>query len=310
MNTNATDYPLRVIIFSRVAELGNLAEAAFELRLSCATIGQHIHSLETLLETSLLHHKGEALHLTESGKSFYSYCRHIINWFNEAHENLDSLNKEVDGKVSIAMSSFMASDFLMPILKEFIRTHPRLHIAIDISDAPGELLENGADLALRVGKRNSVDDVLLAELGTILCAAPEYLRTMGPIRQPEDLLEQHLLLFAPNGSEPELTLQDRAGQQQALQAMPRIVTNHAQPLGQLALQGLGVACLPINQIGEDLAAGRLIPVLQEWTPAPLSVFLTSRYKDVAPPRILVCMAHIQAYFQHQFRDGDGWLQPA
>jgi DNA-binding transcriptional LysR family regulator len=302
MKNNAMDYLPRMVIFSRVVELGAFSKAARELGLTSSSVSQHITALEAILGTTLLHRTTRKLCLTEAGQGFYAHCARIVALANEARENTESLHKELVGELRIATSSFMAAEYLVPALEEFIRSHPQLKINIDVNDYNVDLMDNSVDLALRVGKMPAAGDVPLTRFEAVLCASPAYLQRQAPIRRPEDLLLHHFLFFTPAGV--DLTLRNRAGHCAQLRLTPRIAVNHARSLRKLVLQGHGVARLLKNKVQDDLDAGRLQLVLPEWSLDSYCAFLTTKYRDAVPAKILACIAQIQAYFRRCHPAGD------
>jgi len=297
MKNNAMDYLPRMVIFSRVVELGAFSKAARELGLTSSSVSQHISALEAMLGTTLLHRTTRKLSLTEAGHSFYANCTRIVDLASEARQLTESLHKELLGELRIAASSFMASEYLVPALDDFIRAHPKLRINIDVNDHNVDLMDRSVDLALRVGKMSGENDVYLASLPAVLCAAPAYLRARPPIRYPDDLLQQDFLFFTPHGSSVEVSLRNRGGQCAQLRLTPRITANHARSLRRLALQGHGVARLLACKVQDDLDAGRLEVVLPEWQLDVYCAFLTTNYRDSPPQKIIKCIDHLQAYFR-------------
>jgi len=309
MKNNAMDYLPRMVIFSRVVELGAFSKAARELELTSSSVSQHISALETMLGTTLLHRTTRKLCLTEAGQDFYAHCARIVALANEARQNTESLHNELVGELRIAASSFMATEYLVPALEEFIRSHPKLRINIDVNDHNIDLMDKSVDLALRVGKGPGATDIVLAQLDAVLCAAPAYLRSHGPIHRPEDLQLQDFLFFTPHGATVELSLRDRGGQCVQLRLTPRLTANHARSLRKLALQGHGVARLLKSKVQDDLDAGRLVRVLPDWSLDSYSAFLTTKYRDAMPAKILTCITHIQAYFNRRHPGEDPVSQP-
>lgn len=301
MKNNAMDYLPRMVIFSRVVELGAFSKAARELGLTSSSVSQHISALECILGVTLLHRTTRKLSLTEAGQGFYAHCARIVALANEARDATESLHKELVGELRIASSSFMAPEYLVPALDDFIRAHPQLRISIDVSDQNVDLMDHSVDLALRVGRTPGPGDIPLARMEAVLCAAPAYLQSHPAIRRPEDMLHQQLLYFSPHGpgAAVELTLRDHAGQCAQLRLLPRITANHARSLRQLAVQGHGIGRFLRSKVQADLDAGRLVEVLPDWSLEGYWAFITTRHRDAMPAKILACIAQLKAYFQHR-----------
>ncbi|MGO0790511.1 LysR substrate-binding domain-containing protein [Herbaspirillum seropedicae] len=299
IKNDVMDYLPRMVIFSRVVEMGSFSGAASALGLSSSSVSQHISALEAAMGMTLLHRTTRKLSLTEAGQTFYANCARIVVLANEARQTAENLHKEVVGELRIATSSFMASEYLVPALEGLIQQYPKLRINIDVNDHNVDLMEKGVDIALRAGKAPGPEDVFLAPLESVLCAAPVYLQRSAPIRTPEDLMGHEFMFFTPLGSTMELGLRDRHGQQVQMRLTPRISVNHTHSLHKLTLQGHGVARLLQTKVQEDLDAGRLQRVLPEWTANGYCAFLSTNYRDQVPQKVLVCVEHIQAYFRRR-----------
>jgi DNA-binding transcriptional LysR family regulator len=298
MKNNAMDYLPRMVIFSRVVELGAFSKAARELGLTSSSVSQHISALEAILGTTLLHRTTRKLSLTEAGQGFYAHCARIVALANEARDVTESLHTELVGELRIAASSFMAPEYLVPALDDFIRNHPQLRISIDVCDHNVDLMDKSVDLALRVGRAPGPGDIPLARMEAVLCAAPSYLQAHPPIRRPEDMLHHQLLFFSPHGpgASVELTLRNRAGQCAQLRLTPRITANHARSLRQLAVQGHGLGRFLRSKVQDDLNSARLVEVLPDWSLEGYCAFITTRHRDPVPAKILACIAQIREYF--------------
>lgn len=309
MKNNAMDYLPRMVIFSRVVELGAFSKAARELGLTSSSVSQHISALEAILGTTLLHRTTRKLSLTEAGQAFYANCARIVALADEARLNTESLHNELVGELRIAASSFMASEYLVPALENFIHEHPRLRIHIDVNDHNVDLMDKSVDLALRVGKTPGAEDVYLTQLEAVLCAAPSYLQARAAIRKPEDLMHQQFLFFTPHGASVDVALRDRGGQCMQMRLTPHITANHARSLRRLALQGHGVARLLRSKVQEDLDAGRLVVVLPDWSLESYSAFLTTKHRAPVPQKILACIEQIRAYFRRRHPVDAGKSRP-
>jgi len=293
------DYLPRMVIFSRVVEMGSFSGAAGALGLSSSSVSQHISALEAAMGMTLLHRTTRKLSLTEAGQTFYANCARIVTLANEARQTAENLHKDVVGELRISTSSFMSSEYLVPALEGLLRDHPKLRVNIDVNDHNVDMMEKGVDIALRAGKAPGPEDVLLAPLDAVLCAAPSYLQRSASIRTPEDLMAHEFAFFSPLGSTMELGMRDRTGKLVQMRLTPRISVNHTHSLHKLTLQGHGVARLLQSKVQDDLDAGRLQRVLPEWTLDGYCAFLTTNYRGQVPQKVVVCVEHIREYFRRR-----------
>ncbi|MDR6583284.1 LysR family transcriptional regulator [Herbaspirillum sp. BH-1] len=293
------DYLPRMVIFSRVVEMGSFSGAASALGLSSSSVSQHISALEAAMGMTLLHRTTRKLSLTEAGQTFYANCARILMLAAEARQNAENLHKDMVGEVRISTSSFMASEYLVPALEGLLHDYPKLRINIDVNDHNVDLIEKSVDIALRAGKAAGPEDVFLARLDAVLCAAPAYLQGHSPIRTPEDLRSHEFIFFTPLGTTMELGMRDGAGRLVQMRLTPRISVNHTHSLHKLTLQGHGVARLLQSKVQSDLDNGRLQRVLPDWTLDGYCAFLSTNYRGQVPQKVVVCVEHIRAYFRRR-----------
>ncbi len=296
MKKIAMDFLPRMVIFAKVVELGAFAKAATELGLTSSSVSQHISALESYVGTRLLHRTTRKLCLTEAGKMFYENCRRMTLLAEEARQGMEVMHHELVGGLSIAASSFMAANYLVPALKEFIDSHPKLKIAIDVDDHNVDLIASNIDLALRVGRAPDEGDIYLSHLETVLCASPDYLATHAAIVEPESLREHDFLFFTPHGAQVSIEMCNMRGEVVRLRLQPRVSANHALSLHRLVLQGHGVARLLMAKIESDVKAGRLVVILPQWTLPGYQAYLTTCHRNPMPLKIQTCIEHIQRYF--------------
>lgn len=300
MNKLGMDYLSRMGIFARVVELGAFSRAAKELGLTSSSVSQHIRALETYLGTTLLHRTTRKLSLTEAGSLFYQNCVKVVATAKEAQQDVATLQNQPVGELRIAVSSFVASRYLIPALDRFIRDHPKVDVRIDVCDHNIDLVEQRIDLALRVGRIHGDGDILLTRFDDVLCAAPDYLESRAPISRPEELSQHDFLLFTPHGESSCVDLNSDKGDRVRVRLLPRVSANNALALRLLALGGHGIARLLRVKIQADLDAGRLRQVLPDWRLDGFSVFITARHRDEIPLKVRRCIDCIRAYFSAEY----------
>lgn len=290
------EYLPRMAIFARVVELGAFSKAARELGLTASSVSQHIRALEGFLGATLLHRTTRKLSLTEAGSLFYQNCARVVTEAREAQQNIATLNNEPVGELRIAASSFMAANYLVPALEDFIKSNPKINVSLDVSDHNIDLVESRIDLALRVGSTAKYGDIHLTRLNAVLCAAPAYLETHQAIQTPADLHQHDFLLFTPHGEQSCVDLKNQSGDSVRVRLQPRVSANHARALHRLALQGHGIARLLQAKVQADIDSGQLVVVLPQWRLDSFTAYLTTRHRDETPLKVKKCIEHIQTYF--------------
>lgn len=269
-------------IFVDVVESGGFSKAAEKRGCSSAQVSKRIAALESTLGVRLLARTTRRITLTEEGRLFYAQCKKSFDEFQEVRQVLRSRQQEATGVLKITLAGSFQERFLVPILAEFVQMNPKLQISLNFTDALPDLLEAGVDLAICQCELQSSSMVArrIANNYEVICAAPAYLAAHGTPRTLEDLKEHNCLV----GVDPVWVLGDGNRTQQV-----RIHGNWHSPSGAALLSaarcGLGLARLPLFSVAEDIAAGTLVPVLEEWNKHPEPVWLVYPNQRQLPARV-------------------------
>jgi DNA-binding transcriptional LysR family regulator len=253
--------------FVHIADAGSLSAAARVSRRSLALVSRQLRALEEQLGAPLVRRTTRRLDLTPSGRTYLEHCRRILGAIDEAAASVSS-PAELRGELVVSAPSSFGLERLSPILPDFLRGHPALHLEMRFDDRAIDLIEEGVDLALRAGiappDSTSIVARRLATYERILCASPRYLQARGTPQRPEDLAghdclvlgtrrHSHVLRFgAPSPCEVEVSGRFRA--------------NTVIAIRDAALAGLGIGWLPAWAAEDVLASGALRRVLAD---APL-----------------------------------------
>jgi len=256
-------------IFARVAETGSFRRAAERLGLSASVVSHHVTQLEKELGVQLLYRSTRHVALTDAGERFLEACRSMV----ESAENaLAGLHEdEPAGRLwVVAPAPFSLGPFVADIA-EFCKRYPRVELRLEFDDRPRNLIQEGIDVAIWTGalENSSLICRTLFSRSPAVFAAPDYLSRSGPIESIEDLQNAQWVEI-PNL--PEMTLHHPDGRQVRFAPRRRASVNSVIALHQLVLSGIGIAQLPQMLVDDDLAAGRLAPVLPEWQLEKLSCY--------------------------------------
>ncbi|MGY4625320.1 LysR family transcriptional regulator [Bradyrhizobium sp. USDA 4486] len=179
-------------VFIKVADLGSFVAAAEELRLSPTMIGKHIRFLEDRLGSQLINRSTRRQGLTELGQHYLEHCRHLLEEAEEGDVLAEQALKAPRGRLRIATSVAFGSYSLAPAVVRFMKKYPEISVDIILSDRIADLLEDGIDAAIRVGKLS--DSMMmsrsLSPYQGLVCAAPSYLAERGTPVRPQDLIHQ------------------------------------------------------------------------------------------------------------------------
>ena len=267
-------------VFVAVAEAGSLSAAARELGLSLTSVSRQLAALEDRLGTRLILRTTRRLALTEAGRLYREQARRILSEVEEAEQALTAHQSEPSGRLHVAAPTLIGRLKLAPLLPEVLARHPRLSIDLTLTDRPVDLVEDGIDLAIRIGRLPD-SSLIVRRLGHIrmqVCAAPGYLARRGEPAAPEDLAGHDCVVFAAAPGPVSWPFQTPAGRV-TVPVAARIRANDLDAAVAAALAGAGLVRAPSWQVADLLAAGRLKPVLTAYerpsTPVQ-ALFLPSR----------------------------------
>ncbi|MCZ4073352.1 LysR family transcriptional regulator [Agrobacterium sp. LMR679] len=248
-------------IFVRVVELGGFSRAAAAANMTPSAVSKLIARLESRLGARLLNRSTRQLQITPEGCAFYERATRILADLEEAERAVGEGEQPV-GRVRINTSASYATHILAPILPRFLALHPGITLDIVQTDVVVDLLAERMDVAVRAGPLKSSTLVArkLGETGMIIAAAPAYLERCGVPQTMADLEDHNRLGFGYARSVDGWPLRD-AGKTVVIPATGRVQVSDGEGLRRLALAGVGLVRLAAFTVREDIAAGRLVSVL-------------------------------------------------
>ena len=252
--------------FVRVVENGSFVAAADRLALSTSSLSRQIAELEQHLGARLLNRTTRRLSLTESGQAFYERAVSLLNDLAEAEAIAGQAAAQPRGTLRLTCSHNMAQRRIAPAIATFVERYPDVKFDLTVSDRVIDLIDEGFDLAIRVGQVGS--DLLVARrLGQtrlIVCAAPAYLQRHGAPETPDDLSRHNTLTYAYSSAPRSWGLVDREDKVREVRVGGSLHANSGDALCAAAIAGLGIVCEPDFMVGDAIADGRLQRVLPEF----------------------------------------------
>lgn len=246
-------------VFVRTVREGSFSAAARALDLTPSAVSKQIGRLEDRLSVRLFNRTTRRLSLTEEGAAFYERAGRILADLEDAAESISGLKAEPRGRLRITLPTAFGILHLLPALPDYLGRHPEVTLEIDLNDRFVNMVEEGFDLALRVGdlEDSSLIGRRLAANRRVLAAAPGYLAGRTAPQRPADLAEHDCLIYTYRAQRHEWHLVDENGKECVVSVAGKIETNNPMMMREAALAGLGVVLLPLWIIGPDLKAGRL-----------------------------------------------------
>ncbi|CDZ32903.1 Transcriptional regulator, LysR family [Neorhizobium galegae bv. officinalis] len=257
-------------VFARVVQDGGFSAAARNLDITPSAVSKLITRLEARLGTRLLVRTTRALTLTEEGEAYHHAALRILQELNEADQ--EAAGGAVRGRLRINTTIPFGTMFVAPAIPEFIARNPDLIVDLSFTDGIVDLVAEKTDVAIRMG--NLPDSGLIArKLGQsrrVVCASPDYLARRGSPETPMDLEQHDCLTFNFRRARPSWPFRDR-DRDIAQPVKGSIVVNNGETMKQMALAGAGVARVGLFHVADDIAAGRLIPLLEAFNPGDLEL---------------------------------------
>lgn len=265
--------------FTAVAESGNFTQAAKKLLISTAQVSRQVSELEQRLNTKLFYRTTRKVTLTEEGQLFYQQCRSILDGLEVAERSLTNLQSTPQGKIRISAPVTYGERHIIPLINQFLLQYPQVEIEVQLSNQRIDLIEEGFDLAIRLGQLN--DSSLIAKRISsrqhFLCASPSYIEQHGKPETINDLKQHNCLL----GSADFWLFADKK-----VRISGNLRCNSGLGLVDAALKGIGIVQLPEYYIAEHINTGELITLLEQqqraeegiWALYPQNKYLASKVK--------------------------------
>ena len=259
-------------IFVRIVEAGSFSAVARDLGTTQPTISKQVTALERRLKTRLLERSTRSLSVTESGTTYYERCKRILEDVKAAEGALGRLQSSLTGTLHVNGSIALGQLFLAPLLLEFQRGYPELTVELTLNDRYIDLVEEGVDVAVRLG-RLADSNLVARRLGAtrrVLVATRNYLDAHGTPRQPADLARHNCLLYAYLSRGNEWVFRGPQGDLR-VQAHGNFKANNGHSIRDAMLAGAGVALVPDWLVHDEIKSGTVVALLPEFAPAPLEV---------------------------------------
>ena len=258
-------------VFVRVVETGSLTAAGLACDLSPTMVGNHLQALEARLGTRLIHRTTRKQQISAFGRAYYERCVEILGLVNDVDRlALDHLVTP-RGRLRITAPVIFSNECLIPAIAEYCRRYPEVQLDVVAADTLSDLIEDGFEAAIRIGRPGNPDLVArpLQPYRLVLCASSAYLDSNGVPATPEDLRSHQCLTYSyplrseMHAAQPEWTLLGPNGSV-SVPINGRLKIDNSDALRRAVLADMGIALLPSIQVDADIKANRLIKVLPDY----------------------------------------------
>jgi len=264
-------------VYVAVVEAEGFAGGARKLHMSPPAVTRAVAALEERLGVKLLNRTTRYVRMTEAGQKYYEDAKRIIALADEADDAALGINAEPRGQLTVTASVLFGRMYVMPGIVEYLRRYPAVEVNALFVDRVVNLLEEGVDVAIRIGDLpdSSYRALRVGSVRRVLCASPDYLDTHGIPQTPDDLIKHRIILARGLNPNNEMRfLRDGLTQTVKLQPILSVSDNDSAAGG--AMAGLGITRLLSYQIAEPLQTGKLQIVLSKFESSPVPIHILHR----------------------------------
>lgn len=255
----------RMEAFIRVVSSGSFSAAARAMKLTPSAVSKLMSRIENQLGVRLIDRSTRQLKLTPEGELYYSRCVKIVADIEDAEHSITEHLTQPRGRLRVNSTMGIGVHRIQPLIPEFLLRYPQIELDLSLSDAVVDLIEEQAEVAIRVGpmQDSSLTARKICESRRVIVASPAYLQKNGVPKTPADLSNHNCLAYnlRPTLNEWPFMID---GDVRPIAVRGNFRGNNGETLRHMALRGAGLARLGWFQVGEDVREGRLVPVLENF----------------------------------------------
>lgn len=265
---------LHILTFIEVINRNSFAAAARHLKLTPAAVSKHISSLEQSLHTQLLKRSTHQLQPTPEGEIYYHHAKKIIESISDAKAAISDMKSEPAGKLKVVCGPEFGNLYVLPHLKEFLKTHPKLHLEIVFTLQIPDIENEKIDLLLGFSRNIPQNCIIrpLIEARDVICASPDYLKIHGTPKKPKDLLN-HAIITHTRWPNDVLSFKNR----EEVTFTPILRLNDTRAITTSALNGIGIVQLHDYIVRKALKTGELVEILVDYCQPKKKISIYAAY---------------------------------
>ena len=291
-------------LFIRVVDLGSFSKAAVEIGIGQPAATKQINRMERQLGARLLHRTTHGVSPTEIGLLYYEKCKLICHHAEEAASVGTLLQTQAEGAIRINTSVAFGRRVMAPLVMEFMRMNPQLQIELSCDDRYVNLVEQGVDVAIRLGKLadSSLGAAYLGLNPWVLVASPDYLKAHGRPKTPKDLSRHQALIYSSVQGDERWHFAGSDGKSASVPVQGRLRSNNLSMLLAAARHGFGIAALPCYVAHPSLETQKVVSLLPEWSLPQQEVHAVFPSPRMVPAKVKLFISWLQGQF------GPKWWQ--
>ncbi len=283
--------------FVTVVNEGSFARAAERLDLSPQLVSKYVSQLERHLGSRLLNRTTRQVNVTEAGSGYFERAQQLLADVDEMENQLGDLQNDARGLLRISAPLSFATQHMSRLLCDFQAEYPSVRFDLQLNDRKVDIIEEGFDIALRIGhlKSSSLIAKRIAPVRLVICASAEYLRQHGTPKQPEDLQDHSYLHYS------YMTDGTGIGSPETKPTKIRslsseFISNNGDVLVQAAIKGMGIVIQPTFIAGPAIAAGELEVILSDYEPEPMALYAVYANRQFLSTKVRCFIDFIDDYY--------------
>jgi DNA-binding transcriptional LysR family regulator len=277
-----------IAIFVQVVQSKSFVNAAEKLNHSTSYISKEVSKLETRLGVRLLHRTTRTLSLTSEGEVYYQQCQQIIEDALNVENSISGRQQIPQGRLKLSCPVGIGVSRIRPILAEFLAKYPKITLDIDLNDHKVDLVADGFDIVIRAAVQledSSLISRRFMNSTSLTLASPEYLKTHGTPKHPDELVDHHMISYR-NLKNPEVwQYRTKSGQKVQIQVNSRVLCNNSEMMTSLCLAGQGIIRMPLFNLSDEVATGKLVPIFENLMPIDIGVYLVYPSRKNMPAKL-------------------------
>ncbi|WP_394124822.1 LysR family transcriptional regulator [Psychrobacter nivimaris] len=292
-------------MFVRIVEAGSITKAAEQLNIAKSAVSRRLKELEERLGSQLISRTTRQSKLTQAGEQYYQQVNNILRAVDAVNEHATDAPMRIEGTLKMTAPLSFGLMHLNDVIDKYANKHPNLRFDLDFSDRRIDLIEEGYELAIRIGELqdSSYQAKQLALIRCVICASPDYLARMGTPETLDDL-DNHALLQYSLGQTNSINLVDTEGRSHHRTIDAKIKATNGEFLVDLAVKGHGVTFVPTFIAYKQLALGELVPVFQHYQLPTLTAYAVYPKNRFLSQRC----RYLIDFIAEQFGDNPYWDQ--
>jgi DNA-binding transcriptional LysR family regulator len=284
-------------IFIKVVETGGITKAAEQLNLAKSAVSKRLSEIEQQLRVKLINRTTRKSSLTEAGNTYYQKCKLILEEVEELNCKVSSVQQSLKGTLRLTVPLSFGVMHLVNAFEQFAKQHPELQMDIDFSDRNVDLIEEGFDLAIRIGHLtdSNMHARAIAPISHLICASPDYLVEHGTPETPEQLKSHKLLRYSrlPLAGIELIDIHDKKF---TVPMESHCIANNGDFLKAMTVSGHGMTFLPRFIVWQELANGTLKTVMPNYRIPQMKAYAVYPQNRYLPKKIRMLIDFLSQHF--------------